>query len=173
MRKLLPMFAALGFCVPVTTLQAQGSDAHLPSGTALGITVDRFIIASEYSYTSATLHVSWLRPNKLTPEFGLSVFPGVLAEGFLITGVDVGAAFNVALPDATLLLRGGASGLFALGQGGAGALPAVHYGASLLFRIAERGAIRFDVLRRVYLVPIEGSEPTLSLGIGFSTLPRR
>jgi hypothetical protein len=128
-------------------------------------------LGSDYHYGAATFHISALRPNNLTPEFAVSIFPRTLAAGVLITNLDVGGAINIPLPHATLLLRGGATGIFAFGRGGAMALPGVHYGASLLVRFAEKSGFRFDVLRRVYYLPYEYSSPTLTIGVGITSLP--
>lgn len=152
-------------------LPAQGDPARIPPGTALGITVDRFAI-DDVHLLAGTFHVSSLRPGSLTPEFGIGLFPQALSAMVLVTNLDVGGAFNIPLPHATLLLRGGVSGLFAFGSGGAGALPGVHYGASLLVRIAGRNGIRFDAIaRRAVFLPYGVSPPFFSLGVGITSLP--
>jgi hypothetical protein len=150
---------------------AQGSSAWLPAGTAIGVTVDRFEV-EDFSLLAGTFHLSSLKPNNLTPEFAISVFPQAFAAMVLVTNVDVGGAINLPLPSATLLLRGGLSGLFAFGSGGAGALPGVHYGASLLVKIAGKNGVRLDVLARRAVLPPYGVPPAyVSIGVGITALP--
>jgi hypothetical protein len=149
---------------------AQGSSAWLPAGTAFGVTVDRFGV-DETGLMAATFHLSTLKPNDLTPEFSISVFPQAFAAMVLVTAVDVGGAINLPLPRATLLLRGGLSGLFLLGGGGGGAVPGFHYGASLLVKIQGKNGIRFDVVARRVVLPPYLSPAILSFGIGITSLP--
>jgi hypothetical protein len=152
-------------------LAAQGSTTWLPPGTAFGVTVDRFVI-DDFGLLAATFHVSTLKPNHLTPEFGVAIFPQALAAMVVVTAIDVGGAINIPLPDATLLLRGGLSGLLAFGSGGAGAVPGFHYGASLLVKLQGKSGLRFDVIaRRTALPPYEVSPAFLSFGIGITSLP--
>lgn len=152
-------------------IRAQGNTTWLPAGTAIGVTVDRFEV-EDFSLLAGTFHMTTLKPNNLTPEFAISVFPQAFAARVLVTNVDIGGAINLPLPRATLLLRGGVSGLFALGNGGGGALPGVHYGASLLVKIAGRDGVRFDVIARRAVIPSYGISPAyLSFGIGITSLP--
>lgn len=164
--------ASLGMLLIVVghPAMAQDSSAIIPAGVAVGITVDRFDVDREYGYMAATLHVSGLKPNNLSSEFAVSIFPRFLLARQLVTNLDVGAAFNVTVPHAALLIRGGASGLFALG-GGSAALPGVHLGASLLIKVDEKSAFRFDVIRRVFYTPDRTGTPSLTIGAGFTVLP--
>jgi hypothetical protein len=152
-------------------IQAQGGTARLPAGNAIGVTVDRFQV-EDFHLMAATFHLSSLQPNAFTPEFAISVFPQAFAAGILATNIDVGGAINLSLPRASLLLRGGLSGLFAMGSGGAAALPGIHYGASLLVKIAGGSGIRFDAIARRAVLPPYGVSPAyLSLGVGITSLP--
>ena len=152
-------------------LAAQGNTAWLPAGKAIGVTVDRFQV-EEIGILAGTFHLSSLKPNHLTPEFAISVFPQAFSARIVVTNLDVGGAINIPLPQATLLLRGGLSGLFAFGAGGAGALPGVHYGASLLVKIGGKNGIRFDVVARRAVYPPYGVSPAfLSFGVGITSLP--
>ena len=165
--------ASLGILLLVVagrSARAQDTSAMIPAGLAIGVTLDKFDADREYGYMAATLHVSGLKPNNLSSEFAVSIFPRFLLARQLVTNLDVGAAFNVTLPHATVLIRGGASGLFALG-GGSVALPGVHYGASLLIKAGDNGAFRFDVIRRVFYTPDRTSTPSLTIGAGFTVLP--
>jgi hypothetical protein len=166
----LTSFGALVLSVAGHPAMAQESSATIPPGLAVGVTVDRFDVDQEYGYSAVTLHVSGLKPNNLSSEFAFSIFPRFLLVRQLVTNIDVGAAFNVTVPHAALLIRGGASGLFALG-GGSVALPGVHIGASLLIKVDEKSAFRFDVIRRVFYSPDRTGTPSLTVGAGFTVLP--
>ncbi len=152
----------------VRPVQAQA--APIPPGTAWGLTVDRFSMDGS-ALPAGTFHVSILRPNRVTPEFSLSLFPEGLSEGVVVTNLDIGGALNVPMPGATLLLRGGVSGLFGFGRGGAAALPGLHYGASLLVKIHGKTGIRLDVVGRHYLALYDPTSALLTLGVGITALP--
>ena len=170
MRHLLSGAAVLSLIVTAPG-HAQGSTTWLAEGTAIGVTVDRFEV-EDFGLMAGTFHVSSLKPNHLTPEFAVSIFPQALAASALAANVDVGGALNIPLPRATLLLRAGLSGLFIAGAGGGGALPGVHYGASLLVKIAGKNGIRFDVVaRRGVYAPYGVSQAFLSFGIGITSIP--
>lgn len=168
--KPIQLGTAMLLLVAAAPLHAQGS-TWLPSGTAIGVTLDRFEV-EDFSLVAGTFHVSSLKPNHLTPEFAVAIFPQAFASMALITNLDVGGALNLPLPRATLLLRAGLSGLLIWGAGGGGALPGVHYGASLLIRIGEKDGIRFDAIARRAVYPPYGvSAAYLSLGVGFTSIP--
>jgi hypothetical protein len=100
-----------------------------------------------------------------------SIFPRFLLARQLVTNLDMGGALNLTFPRATLLLRGGASGVFALG-GGALARPGLHYGASLLIKVDDRSAFRFDLIRRIFYLSDRTATPSLTIGAGITVLPR-
>ena len=152
-------------------LAAQFAKKHLAGGTAVGVTVDRFSFDGG-DLTMATLHVSSLKQNAFTPEFAVGVFPAALGTGLMVTAVDVGGARNLSHLGGTLLLRAGASGVFAFGGGGGMALPALHAGAGVLLAVAPQTAIRLDFIHRSFLIPFAGLLPTFSVGVGISGLPR-
>ena len=153
-------------------LAAQVPAKPIPDGPAIGVTADRYSF-DRTSLTMVTLHLSALKHNSFSSEFALGVFPTALASGVVVTSVDVGGARNFSYSGATVLLRLGASGLFALSpSGGGGAFPAVHAGASALFAVGPQTAIRFDFTHRSFLIPYEGLMPTFSVGVGISGLPR-
>jgi hypothetical protein len=167
---------ALGIVVVLSVIgtmpgTAQVRPRSVQGGAAVGVSIDRFSVGSDDHYPTATLHVSSLHPNKFTPEFSWSVFAESLGEESLISNLDVGGAVNIPMPGGMLLLRGGATGLFVLGRD-KGALPGAHYGVSFLLKAVGNTALRIDVLRRVYLIPFELGQPTLSIGIGLSSFPR-
>ena len=166
----LALFGVLGMIGTGHPAMAQDSGASIPAGTAVGFTVDRFDVEREYGYTAVTLHVSGLKPKNLSSEFAFSLFPRFLLARQLVTNLDVGGALNLSFPRATLLLRGGASGLFALG-GGSAALPGLHYGASLLIKVDDKSAFRFDLVRRVFYSSDRTATPSLTIGAGITVLP--
>jgi hypothetical protein len=101
-------------------------------------------------------------------ELDAGLFPQVLPSALLVT-LDIGPGYNVSLPGATLVLRGGAGGIVGLG-GGALLIPGAHVGASAIISLQSRGALRLDLLRHFYLE--EGElYPYWSLGLGFAILP--
>jgi hypothetical protein len=163
--------AGLSLVIMARPVQAQGNDASIPAGSAVGVTVDRFYFGPGNHFYAATVHISALKPNNLSSEFAIALFPQALAARVILTNIDVGGAINIPIHRATLLLRGGGSGLFALGAGARLALPAAHYGASLLIKTGEKDGIRLDVLRRVYFRQYEDSYPSLTIGVGFTSLP--
>lgn len=168
--KTLAAFAVLWTVMTGRSATAQDTSGTIPAGLAYGVTLDRFGVDQEYRYTAATIHISGLKPNNLSSEFAFSVFPQFLLARQLVANLDVGAAINIALPRSALLVRGGASGLFALG-GGAAAVPGYHLGASLLIKLDGRGAFRFDVIRRVFHGFDRTSTPSMTIGVGFTVLP--
>jgi len=150
---------------------AQDRSDWIPPGSALGVTVDRFEFDDDFGLTAATVHVSSLKPNTLTPEFAASLFPRAIASRILFTNLDVGGAWNVPAPHATLLLRGGASGLFVLGGEGGSAIGGVHFGASILLKLEGRSGLRFDLTYRLYFTPYEEGTGAVTLGLGITSLP--
>ena len=157
--------------VALRPVRAQDRASWLPPGPALGITVDRFEFGDDFRQTAATIHVSSLKPNTLTPEFAASIFPRAIASRILFTNLDVGAALNVPMPGATLLARGGASGLFILSGSGANALGGVHFGASVLIKLEGRSGIRLDLVYRLYFTPYDQATGAVTLGLGITSLP--
>ncbi|MGE0353536.1 MAG: hypothetical protein AB7I33_00505 [Gemmatimonadales bacterium] len=157
--------------LPALPVVAQDTTRLIPNGFALGATVDRLTIGdSDGPLVSTTLHISSLRRRRLTPEFAVAVFPRYLAEGAAVLIPDVGAAYNLSLPGATVLLRAGASGVFVFGDGFGGALPGVHYGASLLVPLLRGFGLRVDAVGRTFA--LYESTRGMSLGIGITSLPR-
>ena len=152
-------------------VQAQDQADWLPPGSALGVTIDRFELDDDFHLTAATFHVSSLKPNTLTPEFAVSIFPQGIASGILFTNLDVGAARNIPMPHATLLLRGGASGLFLLGGEGGNGVGGVHLGASMLVKLEGRSGLRLDLTYRLYVIPHGKGTVGVTLGLGITSLP--
>lgn len=158
--------------IPRLALAQDSLESPDHHGSAIGITVDRFSYQHE-ALPTFTLHVSSLRPHHLMPEFGLGVFPEALGEGYFAGNVDLGGGVAFPITGGVLMLRGGATGRLAAGDGGGGALPAVHYGASILGGGSNsRIGIRIDLLVRTYLAFGGRHLTTLSIGAGLTSLPK-
>ena len=168
MRAAILTLAALSLTAP---LAAQTLRPTLPEGWAFGASVGRFSLEGEH-YLETTLHITRLQPGRFTPEFDVGFYPQFLKSGLLLTP-DLGLAYNLALPGATLLLKGGASGIFAFGDGAA-ALPGFHGGAALLIPVVPGFGLRLEGLYRGFFAPSgEGPFNTLALSIGITSLPKR
>jgi hypothetical protein len=152
------------------SLPAQVGPTRL-EGRAIGAGIDRFSY-EEYSIPAFTFRYSDLRPGDLGPEVGVSLFPQALPLGGLILAPDIGGSFNVSLPGATLLLKGGASALTALAPLVVGVRFGFHVGGGLILRMDGRTGLRVDVIRHFYQDAGE-TEGVWSIGLGFAVLPRR
>jgi hypothetical protein len=148
-------------------LAAQGS--HLPDGSALGATLDRFYYDGE-GLTAVSFRFSDLHARSVGSEIGVAVFPEGLSLGALILAPDLGAAFNASGPGFSVLVKGGLSTLAAIGEG-FGFIPGYHFGGGLIVQAGNRLGIRVDVIRHVYL--FEEGEALWSVGLGFTALRRR
>jgi hypothetical protein len=99
----------------------------------------------------------------------VSVFPQLLAAQALIFAPDFGAAYNVSIPHATLLIKAGGSALTGLAADVV-FVPGAHVGAGLLVRIDNRTGFRIDAARHFYMNTGE-TEAIRSVGFGFAALP--
>ena len=150
-------------------LQAQ-ERPRLPDGAALGGSMDRFI-EDGFETTTLSFRYSQLRRNSVGTEIGVAVFPEALVAGGLIFAPDLGAAYNISLPDATVLLKAGGSGIVGLGPGVVVGVPGLHLGAGLILRAGPRAGVRFDVIRHFYRY--DGRTTGMwSLSFGLTHLPR-
>jgi hypothetical protein len=168
MRVATQIILQLSLLAAVQPASSQSPIAHLPDGPASGVSLDRFQYEDEGAIAAVSFHVSRLRHNGLGTELGVAVFPQYLEYPALVTAPDAGVGFNISVPAATLLLRGGFGALLGLG-GGLSLFPGAHLGCSALVQLDHRLALRTDVLRRWYLVDGE-TEPFWSIGLGFSVL---
>ena len=150
---------------------SQSRIAPLPDGPAMGGSVEVFRYEDEGAITAFSFHMSRLKHNGLGVELGVGVFPEYLQAPALVMTPDVGVGFNISLPAITLLLRGGAGAIAALGQGTGEFFPGGHLGGAVLLQVDRRAALRADLLRRWYVVGGE-TEPFWSFALGFSILPR-
>jgi hypothetical protein len=103
------------------TLAAQEAAGRLPDGPALGGSMDRSLYEGS-GITAVSFRLSSLRRNGVGSEVGVSLFPEALPGGLLLAP-DLGPAYNISLPGATILLKAGGSAILGIGQG-IGAIPA-------------------------------------------------
>jgi hypothetical protein len=146
--------------------------AQEPAGSRLGgitrgVSLDRFIYDGD-GETAFSFRLSDLRPGRLGPELSVSAFPRALAARALVFAPDFGAAYNVSIPHATLLIKAGASALTGLATDVV-FVPGAHVGAGLVVRIDDRTGIRIDAARHFYRNTGE-TEAIWSIGLGFAAL---
>jgi hypothetical protein len=165
--RLLILLAAASLSLPETAIAVQRS--RLPDGVAVGGSVDRFLYEGT-GVTAVSYRLTSLRQHAMGTEIGVSLFPDALQYGALLLANDLGPAYNISLPGATVLLKAGGSFVLGLG-GGFAVMPGVHLGGGVLLRAGPRAALRLDVIRHYYLVE-QNFEPIWSVGLGLSTLPR-
>jgi hypothetical protein len=168
MRAATQIILQLSLLAAVQPASSQSPFAPLPDGPASGVSVDRFRYEDEGGISAVSFHLSRLQHNGLGPELGLAVFPQYLQVRSLVTAPDAGAGFNISLPGATLLLRGGVGAIVRLGPG-MDLFPGAHLGGSALVHLDRRLALRADLIKRWYLIEGE-TEPYWSVGLGFSVL---
>jgi membrane protein YqaA with SNARE-associated domain len=150
-------------------LQAQEPALGTFDRAAKGVSVDRFTFYGAGA-TAVTFRLSALRPNAVGTELGASLFPEALLAGGLILAPDLGAAYNLRLGSATLLVKAGGSAFMGLG-GGFGFYPGVHAGAGLILPVEDRAGFRLDIIRHYYQVE-NSTVPIWSVGVGITALPR-
>ena len=168
------LLTCLGFSLAGASpqqLAAQEPSSSRLEGISKGASLDRFI----YEGTGATafsFRFSGLRPGGFGPELSVSFFPQALIARALLFAPDFGAAYNVSIPHATLLLKAGGSALTGLATDVV-FVPGAHVGAGIIVRIDERTGIRIDAARHFYFDTGE-TEAIWSIGLGFTALrPRR
>jgi hypothetical protein len=167
-------FAAAWTCFILAALpgpSAAQTELTLPDGPAVGGTVDRFSYDGE-GITAVTFRFSGLRSRRFGSEIGVSVFPDAFDFNALLLASDLGPAFNASGPGITVLLKGGLSTIMALG-GGFAFVPGYHIGGGMIIRAGQRLGVRLDLVRHVYVSDAESSEPIWSVGLGFTSLPRK
>jgi hypothetical protein len=156
--------------LPLTPVLAQAPS--LPSGSRLegiskGAGVDRFIYDGT-GITAFTFRQSDLRPGQLSSEFSVSFFPEAVAALALLFAPDFGPAYNVAMPQATLLLKAGGSAITGIATDVV-FVPGAHLGAGLVLRVDDRTGIRIDAARHLYWDTGE-TETIWSIGFGLTSL---
>lgn len=105
--------------------------------------------------TLFALRATTLNPRAASVDFGLMAAAREGGAAFL---ADFGPAFNVALPDAVVLLRGGVSTIVAGGLVAGG-----YLGAGVIARFGEGVGLRLDLTRRYFTT---GDETVGLWGIG-------
>jgi hypothetical protein len=168
MRVATQIILQLSLLAAVQPAIAQSPIARLPDGPTSGVSLERFQYEDAGAIAAVSFHLSQLRHNGMGTELGVAVFPQYLEYPALLIAPDVGVGYNLSLPAATLLLRGGLGAILGIGQGSS-LLPGAHLGGSALVHLDQRLALRADVLKRWYLVQNE-TEPFWSMGLGFSVL---
>ena len=161
-------FALLG--VSPHRLGAQEQASPRLQGISKGVSVDRFLYEGT-GVTAFTYRSSRLRPGRLGPELSVSAFPTLIAAQALLVAPDFGAAYNVSIPHATLLIKAGGSAITGLAADVV-FIPGAHLGAGIVVRIDDRSGIRIDAVRHFYMDTGE-TEAIWSVGVGFAALPRR
>jgi hypothetical protein len=151
---------------------AQRQAGLISPGNAVGLTGDLWVVPGfdGYSVPMATLRVSQLRPAGISPEFALGLSPQVLLAGGVLLLPDLDVACTTAFPGVDLVVSAGGSAVFLLGPDLAGGVFGVNGGVSALIRIAPRAALRIGATYRPFLDE-GGVLSTLSLGVGFTSLP--
>jgi hypothetical protein len=143
------------------------ADARL-TGVSVGAGLDRFIYDGTAT-TAFTYRRSDLRPGMLGPELSVSLFPEALVARALLFAPDLGAAYNISMPRATLLIKAGASALMGLNTDII-FVPGAHLGAGIVLRIDERTGIRIDATRHYYFDTGQ-VEAIWSVGFALASLP--
>lgn len=150
--------------------RAQGTPGLLADGTAIGATVGTFRVDDE-ALRVGSFHANGLRAHRASAAFVLAVPPQAWGDGVLLLLPDLGVAYNVSLPRATLLLKGGGSGVLGMGAEGAGAFPGVHLGATFLVQTGARVGLLIDATEHWYWAD-HAAVRVFSIGIGVTALPR-
>jgi uncharacterized membrane protein YdjX (TVP38/TMEM64 family) len=167
------LLACLGFSLAGASpepLAAQVPASSRLEGISRGLSVDRFIYEG-IGETALTYRLSNLRPGRLGPELSVSVFPILLVAQALVFAPNFGAAYNVSIPHASLLIKAGGSAIAGLANDVV-FVPGVHLGAGLVVRIDDRTGVRLDAARHYYTAT-GAPEAIWSIGVGFAGLPRR
>ncbi|HEY8196285.1 MAG TPA: hypothetical protein VIG04_04870 [Gemmatimonadales bacterium] len=163
-------FLAVTVVLSVLSPRLAAQDTLQRVKPALGASVARFIYEGT-GITAVSFHYSGLKPNTLSTELGAALFPDALQVGALLLAPDIGAAYDIRGSDFDLLVKAGLSTLLGVG-GGFAFQPGYHLGSGLVIRTGEASGMRLDVVRHFYLIDQE-SEGIWSVGIGFTSLPRR
>jgi hypothetical protein len=166
-----PRFSALALALCgaaiVPGLAAQHRPATLPRGSSFAITGGGLLFDgsdADAGIKALTLRFTTLRPNGLSFDVGAGLLVAGEAGAF---SLEVGPAFNISIPGATLLLRAGGTGIVA----GGGGLVGGYAGLGVLFRVANGVGFRLDVARHQYAIGSE-SLGAWQLGGGIALLPR-
>jgi hypothetical protein len=150
-------------------VRAQSTADLLTDGTAIGATVGTFRVDDEALWVGS-FHAYGLRAHRESAGFALAIPPQTWGDGVLLFP-DLGVAYNVSLPGATLLLKGGGSAVLGLGAGGPGAFPGLHLGTTILIQTGARVGLLIDATEHWYWA--DNAVRVLSIGVGVTALPRQ
>jgi hypothetical protein len=165
------MAGLLAVAVLARPVRAQGTADLLTDGTAIGATAGTFRVDGEALWIGS-FHAYGLRAHRASAAFALATPPQAWGDGALLLMPDLGVAYNVSLPGATLLLKGGGSAILGASGESAGAFLGVHLGATFLIQTGARVGLLIDATEHWYWADGDGAR-VLSLGIGVTALPRR
>jgi len=164
------LLACFGLClagaVPVG-LAAQSPTSSRLQGISVGASLDRFLYEGTGT-TAFSYRRSDLRPGNLSSELGVAFFPQYLVASALLFAPDFGPAYNIPLPQSTLLIKAGGSALTGIASEVV-FIPGAHVGAGVLIRLDKQTAVRIDATRHFYMAPGE-TEAIWSIGIGLASL---
>jgi hypothetical protein len=135
-------------------------------GRSFGATLDRYLVGGR-GFTALTFRGITLDPGAWSAEFGFGLVPD--ADEHCALTMDLGTAYNVQAPGSLLLVKAGATGIFALGEGGT--VVGAYAGAGLLVPLVRGAGLRLEGTRRWYLVL--GPPPVWLLSVGLTSIPLR
>ncbi|MGI8497457.1 MAG: hypothetical protein ACR2OG_07740 [Gemmatimonadaceae bacterium] len=152
-----------------------GVPAGFLRGSAIGFSVDRFAPAGVRlgdGLTTVSLHITSLAPRQVGLDAAIGMWPEALRyNGLIVMGADVGGAYNISVPGATLLLKAGPSVLVAVGGFGGTGLVGGHLGGGAIIRLNDDLGLRADVVEHYYYVGrADGGFRAASLSLGITSL---
>ena len=174
----VPVIAALALAAAPAAAQSQGQMEAEPEPVRLtGMTLDHWRGASGALLRPTLRRTSFTgwRPGS---DLALVIFPDGISVNppGLVVGLQAGIAQPIHAGPATFLLKGGGTGLVAIGFQGGGTplhlVPGLQVGLGLLLETDAKSTMRFDVTRHWYRSNGYWYE-VLSFGIGFSAVRRR
>lgn len=134
---------------PPVTVPATDSSRETLRGFSMGVTLDRYLIAS-YGATAVSLRGLNLSPSHWGSEFGFGLLP-VEGTSNMAMIVDLGTAYQTPSTGSVVMIKLGSTGIY----GGNGGLVGLYGGVGIVGRIAKGLVIRMDVTRRWFLAPGE------------------
>jgi hypothetical protein len=141
------------------------------SGSAIGVTLQA-IGGQEgiLEIPAVGLHITSIRPSGRAFDVTVATLPAALGVGALLLAPDVSLAYVFPVGGGGLMIKGGASGIFAATGDEAGAIGGIHVGAAAFLRLGKRFGIRAEIVPRFYAFE-DGPVQLTTFGIGFTSLP--